>query len=549
VENYESGTIYATLLKNYDVLVLSAPNDNFSSSEIQSIVSFVNDGGSLCFLGDAGLNGNCNLLLQNFGIKLENSSILGPAATGKDPGCLAVSNFINHVSLGLQPQFFMNYGGSFSITSPAIVLGSANNLFWRDFDWNKVHDTNEPSGPFVVFTAAIYGMGKVFCISDNALHDDYLKWGSNDKVFISAMKWLTLKPTIPNLFSPLNAESGVFTNTKLEWASVESTNYYRIQVSKTQDFNMILIDSLINNTSCVINKLDAKNQYFWRVNATNNHGESSWSAVWNFTTKAFSCIANTGNSASITLPVSAIDQNIQMGDEIGVFTPQGLCVGSGIWENKDLVITVWGDNGLTPAIDGIKNGEHFDIKIWKKATGAEQNTDCLRFSSGNGEYISNGISIVSSLNSPVTPTIRQNGDLLHSDAIFGNQWYNKDGVIVGATTQDFNPKSSGDYYVVVSANGCASNPANSIKFIATQINQIVSTTTIKVYPNPSANELNIESMGNTNKIEFEILNSISQVVYKGILIEKTIIQTASFAPGIYIIRLKSGDTFEFTKVL
>lgn len=636
VENYESGTISASLLKNYDVLVLSAPNDNFSSSEIMSIVSFVNEGGSLCFLGDVGLNGNYNSLLNYFGIKFESSSILGPTATGQDPGCLAVSSFINHVSLGIQPQFFMNYGGSFSITSPAIALGSANNLFWRDFDWNKLHDINEPSGPFSIFTAAIYGMGKVFCISDNALHDDYLKWGTNDKIFTSAMKWLTAKPTAPNLLSPLNAESGVFTNTKLEWASVESTNYYRIQISKSQDFKSILVDSLIGNTSVLLKNLDIKVQYYWRVNATNSHGESKWSAVWNFTTKAYNFLTNTGNSASIKVPVSSTNQLFQVGDEIGIFTPQGLCIGNGKWENKDLVITVWGDNDQTTIVDGIKAGEQFSYRIWKRAAGLEQNIDCLTYSLGNGKYTPNGSSIISLMNihvseagiisgktnictgsvnetysvptitgansyiwslptgatgssttnsitinygtsavsgniavkghnecgdgsvstlpivvnkKPTTPTVSLIGNGMHSDALIGNQWYNKDGLISGATTQDFSPKSSGDYYVIVSTNGCASNSSNSINYIPTGIYPIEKVKTIKVYPNPVTNELIIEFKGNTNKTDFEVINSVGQVVFTGILLEKEIVQTNDFVPGVYLVKLKSGDTFEFKKVL
>ena len=73
--------------------------------------------------------------------------------------------------------------------------------------------------------------------------------------------------------------------------------------------------------------------------------------------------------------------------------------------------------------------------------------------------------------------------------------------------------------------------------------------TIKVYPNPVTNELIIEFKGNTNKTDFEVINTAGQVVFLGILLEKEVVNTSQFSPGIYLIKLKSGDTFEFKKVL
>ena len=56
---------------------------------------------------------------------------------------------------------------------------------------------------------------------------------------------------------------------------------------------------------------------------------------------------------------------------------------------------------------------------------------------------------------------------------------------------------------------------------------------VHIYPNPVSNELIIEIKGNKEKIGFEILNSIGQIVYKGSLTEKIVIQTVGFAHGVY----------------
>ena len=71
----------------------------------------------------------------------------------------------------------------------------------------------------------------------------------------------------------------------------------------------------------------------------------------------------------------------------------------------------------------------------------------------------------------------------------------------------------------------------------------------KVYPNPVSNELIIEFKGNRNKTGFEILNSVGQIVFSGTLLDKTVVQTDHFTPGIYLIKLKSGETFEFRKIV
>lgn len=153
-----------------------------------------------------------------------------------------------------------------------------------------------------------------------------------------------------------------------------------------------------------------------------------------------------------------------------------------------------------------------------------------------------------------TPTVTQeitlnNIKYLRSNVTTGNQWYNKDGLIVGATTRDYTPTTSGDYYVIVSVNGCTSNSSNAMAFIPTGINPTELAKSIKIYPNPVTNELTIELEGNTTKTNFEILNSLGQVVYNGNIVEKTVVQTASFTPGIYIIKLESGKTFEFKKII
>lgn len=81
------------------------------------------------------------------------------------------------------------------------------------------------------------------------------------------------------------------------------------------------------------------------------------------------------------------------------------------------------------------------------------------------------------------------------------------------------------------------------------VEQTEMNSSIKVYPNPVGNELVIESAKN-ERTNFEIINSIGQVIYKGILFDKISVQIGSFNSGIYVIKLGNEKTaYEFKKIL
>jgi hypothetical protein len=72
---------------------------------------------------------------------------------------------------------------------------------------------------------------------------------------------------------------------------------------------------------------------------------------------------------------------------------------------------------------------------------------------------------------------------------------------------------------------------------------------VQVYPNPVTNELTVEMPGNNEFVNFEIINSMGAIIYKGSFIEKTTIQTSGFAAGIYVIKFANTYSSEFKKVI
>ncbi len=55
--------------------------------------------------------------------------------------------------------------------------------------------------------------------------------------------------------------------------------------------------------------------------------------------------------------------------------------------------------------------------------------------------------------------------------------------------------------------------------------------------------------GNEDILDFEIINSIGQQVYKGKIKNKTVIQTADFVPGVYLIKIKNGKNYLLKKII
>ncbi len=150
---------------------------------------------------------------------------------------------------------------------------------------------------------------------------------------------------------------------------------------------------------------------------------------------------------------------------------------------------------------------------------------------------------------PPAPIITLNDNILYSSAIIGNQWYNQSGSIYDAINQDYTVLETDTYYVIVTLNGCVSEKSNSIYVVLTGTESSEINRPINVYPNPVKNQLIIEKPGNTENIKFEILNSIGQVVFKGNFVERTVVQASGFPGGTYIIKIESGKTFDFKKII
>ncbi len=302
------------------------------------------------------------------------------------------------------------------------------------------------------------------------------------------------------------------------------------------------------------------------VNYTVPPIENATSYIWTLPTGATG--ASTTNSIDVNFGLDAVSGNIEVKgvNNCGEGNSSTLHIDvNKLPENAETISgntnVCQGQNSVIYTVPSIENATSY---VWTLPTGATgtSTTNSIDVNFGldavSGNIEVKGVNNCGDGNSsslevnvkikPATPNITLNEFVLHSDAPNGNQWYNQNGLISGATEQNYTASIDGDYYVIVTLSGCSSDPSNIINVSGTIINSVELDNTINVYPNPVSNELTIETEKN-DKVNFEILNALGHVVFKGDLINKTTIKTTLFAPGIYIIKFETGDTFKFKKII
>jgi hypothetical protein len=91
---------------------------------------------------------------------------------------------------------------------------------------------------------------------------------------------------------------------------------------------------------------------------------------------------------TVCIPVDALNfsNSINKGDEIGVFSEDGLLSGAGVYQGGNFAVTIWGDDQMSNEKDGLSEGEPFTMKVWNSVTGGESPLIIETWTEGNGFY-------------------------------------------------------------------------------------------------------------------------------------------------------------------
>ncbi|HEY9187446.1 MAG TPA: T9SS type A sorting domain-containing protein [Ignavibacteria bacterium] len=219
-------------------------------------------------------------------------------------------------------------------------------------------------------------------------------------------------PLVPVLIYPANNDSNLTTTILFKWNSSLLATQYQIYIALDSLFTNIINDTTwISDTTYLMNSLNNNTRYYWKVRAKNLVGYSNFSTFRKFKTflnsqvpSWWSFVSNTGNNASISIPISSSptigEEKIKNGDAIGVFYLRNdsmFCAGYTIWNySSNNGIIIWGDNAQTPIKDGFALNELIRFKIWDSKNNKEYPAH-VKFLGGKTTYFINEYYIVDSL--------------------------------------------------------------------------------------------------------------------------------------------------------
>jgi len=141
---------------------------------------------------------------------------------------------------------------------------------------------------------------------------------------------------------------------------------------------------------------------------------------------------------------------------------------------------------------------------------------------------------------PAIPVITSNNVTLQSNASFGNQWYLNNSMIPDAVNKTYIPSKSGNYYTIITLNGCSSQFSNVISFIMTGVDDIVDISRICLYPNPierGSTKVILSGISIAENSMAKIFDINGSLVFSGLITGQIIDLNKGIDSGIYLINV------------
>lgn len=219
-------------LGKYNVLVIAIPDKEISESEINAVLNFVEDGGGLLLLGEAGgVIDSMNNLSMNFGVQFNKDILVDPSnhlhySRGEVKECVVIREFIDHeitrnvksvnywVCKGWHEYFYVSYAYEAGCT--LLLSGSASASAMGDDDsYSEVYEKG--SHPPVLATSS-YKNGKVAAFGCYGAWMDYRDLGGiksldNKQLALNVFHYLsgttTIDPLATHIFVEVEEEKSV----------------------------------------------------------------------------------------------------------------------------------------------------------------------------------------------------------------------------------------------------------------------------------------------------------------------------------------------------
>ncbi len=92
-------------------------------------------------------------------------------------------------------------------------------------------------------------------------------------------------PGAPELIFPEKSQKDVDTTVAFLWEEVNGASRYNLQIATKGGFNGIIVDTIVNETTCTIHNLEKNSKYYWKVASGDDEGFGELSKTSTFYTK------------------------------------------------------------------------------------------------------------------------------------------------------------------------------------------------------------------------------------------------------------------------
>ena len=206
----EAGITYEKL-SAYNVFIIGLPIDEsyLTPEEIEDLLKYVKDGGSLLIINDKGGDhenkNNLSELTKHFGIKFNHDQLFDNENFSKDNSRPIIKKFKKHFITRDITQIIHSVGCTLEIDKSvesedidvsAVALSSEESAWHKYFDGEEWVD--EPVKSLPIIAIGHYGMGKIVAIGNLSLfsgfHDSYgIHAADNFKLISNIISWLMNK--------------------------------------------------------------------------------------------------------------------------------------------------------------------------------------------------------------------------------------------------------------------------------------------------------------------------------------------------------------------
>jgi len=206
----EAGITYEKL-SAYNVFIIGVPIDEsyLTPEEIEDLLKYVKDGGSLLIINDKGGDhenkNNLSELTKHFGIKFNHDQLFDNENFSKDNSRPIIKDFKKHFITRDITQIIHSVGCTLEIDKSvenedidvnAVALSSEESAWHKYFDGGEWID--EPVKSIPIIAIGHYGMGKIVTIGNLSLfsgfHDSYgIHAADNFKLISNVISWLMNK--------------------------------------------------------------------------------------------------------------------------------------------------------------------------------------------------------------------------------------------------------------------------------------------------------------------------------------------------------------------